>query len=208
MYLRQHINNPHRPNGEFKKIFDENLKQHPDFAQLSDHHKKILFDRLIQPLPAIIPAGNEYPSQTLESLMRASDIMNPDYDATVTGSSEFLNPYEAFKSYVLSKKVDPKPSKEDQKDATSYSNRVARHMAPLISSFVKYHINNCFDRTDVAQNLNEYISRYATHHETQKTAPLVPAQLQTAAVSLRQCLPQSYGSSNINDSWMRLMAGK
>jgi hypothetical protein len=195
LYIGQHITHPHRPNSEFKKVFDDSLSQHPDFAKLADSHKNMIFDRLTTINPTTRVPGDEYPLMSLESIMRNTTIMNPKFDSTkaidpITNPETIDDPYTAFKNYVVdSKKVEPKPTPNDLKDATSYSNWVARNMSLLISNFVKHHINSCLARTDVAQNVNEYISRYTTSYEQKELTSTVDAAT-SARTAARKLITQ------------------
>lgn len=113
-----------------------------------------------------------------------------------------------FASYVQGKHVEPKPSADELSSEVKYRNWLSRNLKALTQNYIAHSLSTYLDEALVTQAVNETVTEYATNYETQKTTPLATAQLQTAAVSLRQCLPQSYGSSNINNSWMRLMAGK
>lgn len=222
LYIGQHITHPHRPNSEFKKVFDDSLSLHPDFAKLADSHKNMIFDRLTTINSTTRVPGDEYPLMSLESIMRTTTIMNPKFDSTkaidpITNPETIDDPYIAFKSYVVdNKKVEPKPTPNDLKDATSYSNWVARNMSLLISNFVKHHINSCLARTDVAQNVNEYISRYTTTYEQKELTSTVDAatSARTAARKLITQRPRWAAADGINkrtgknDSRLRLMGGK
>jgi hypothetical protein len=171
------------------------LSQHPDFSKLADSHKDMIFDRLTTISPTTRVPGDEYPLMSLESIMRNTNIMNPKFDSTkaidpITNPETIDDPYTAFKNYVVdSKKVEPKPTPNDLKDATYYSNWVARNMSLLISNFVKYHINSCLARTDVAQHVNEYISRYTTSYEQKELTSIVDAAT-SARTAARKLITQ------------------
>lgn len=113
-----------------------------------------------------------------------------------------------FSAYIQSKSANPAPTVDDLKTPTHYRNWLSRNLSTLTKNYFTDRLESYLNDPLLAQSINDTITQYSTNYETQKTTPLAPAQLQTAAVSLRQCLPQAYGSGNVNDSWMRLMAGK
>lgn len=113
-----------------------------------------------------------------------------------------------FASYVQGKHVEPKPSADELSSEVKYRNWLSRNLKVLTQNYIGHSLSSYLDEALVTQAVNATVTEFTTNYETQKITPLAPAQLQTAAVALRQCLPQSYGSSNINNSWMRLMAGK